>query len=159
VRGAAVLLTVLADGTAVEETVRGIDAFPLWIQVSTVGVDATEKLMELGTRRRAIFVDAPVPGSREPAQRGDLVILASGPEEARARCEPIFDVIDKKTIRVDGAGAGRRLKLVVNLWLLSLVATLAETVALARGLDVDPQPFLDAIFRRHPRLPVPAGEG
>jgi 3-hydroxyisobutyrate dehydrogenase len=145
VRGADVVLTMLADGEAVKETVRGVDKLPLWIQMSTVGIDATEELMEMARQRGATFVDAPVLGSKEPAQRGELVILASGPEEARAQCEPIFNVIGKKTIWVGEAGSGTRLKLVVNSWLVSLVTALAEAIALARGLDLDPQLFFDAI--------------
>jgi 3-hydroxyisobutyrate dehydrogenase len=144
-RGADVVLTMLADGDAVEAAVRDIDALPLWLQMSTVGVDATEKLMGLAKERGATFVDAPVLGSKEPAQRGELVILASGPEEARATCEPIFGAIGTKTIWVGEAGAGSRLKVVVNAWLVSLVTALAETIALARGLGVEPQLFFEAI--------------
>jgi 3-hydroxyisobutyrate dehydrogenase len=145
VRGADAVLTMLADGDAVEAAVRGIDTLPLWLQMSTVGVDATEKLMGLAKERGATFVDAPVLGSKEPAQRGELVILASGPVEARAMCEPIFDAIGKKTIWVGEAGAGSRLKVVVNAWLVSLVSALAETIALARGLGLEPQLFFEAI--------------
>jgi 3-hydroxyisobutyrate dehydrogenase len=145
-RGADVVLTMLADGDAVESAVRGIDALPLWIQMSTVGIDATEKLMELARERGATFVDAPVLGSKEPAERGELVILASGPQEARTTCRPIFDAIGKKTIWVGEAGTGTRLKVVLNCWLVSLVAALAETIALARGLDLDPQLFFDAVM-------------
>jgi 3-hydroxyisobutyrate dehydrogenase len=145
VRGAAVVLTMLADGNAVKETVRGVDSLPLWIQMSTVGIDATEELMQMAKERGATFVDAPVLGSKEPAQRGELVILASGPEEARTQCEPIFEVIGRKTIWVGEAGAGTRLKLVVNSWLVSLVTALAEAISLARGLHLDPELFFDAI--------------
>jgi 3-hydroxyisobutyrate dehydrogenase len=143
--GADVVLTMLADGDAVESAVRDIDALPLWIQMSTVGIDATEKLAAMARERGATFVDAPVLGSKEPAQLRELVILASGPQEARTTCEAIFDAIGKKTIWVGEAGAGTRLKVVVNCWLVALVAALAETIALARGLDLDPQLFFDAI--------------
>ena len=144
-RGADALLTMLADGDAVQEAVRDIDSLLLWIQMSTVGIEATEKLNAMARQRGAAFVDAPVLGSKEPAQRAELVILASGPEEARAQCEPIFEVIGKKTIWVGDAGAGTRLKVVVNSWLVALVTALAETIALARGLDLEPQLFFDAI--------------
>jgi 3-hydroxyisobutyrate dehydrogenase len=144
-RRADVVLTMLADGDAVEGAVRGIDALPVWIQMSTVGIDATETLMEMARERGATFVDAPVLGSKEPAQGGELVILASGPQDVRPTCEPIFDAIGKKTIWVGEAGAGTRLKVVVNCWLVSLVTALAETIALARGLDLEPQLFFDAI--------------
>jgi 3-hydroxyisobutyrate dehydrogenase len=145
VRDADAALTMLADGAAVEETVRGIEALPLWIQMSTVGIDATERLAAMAAERGATFVDAPVMGSKEPAERRELIVLASGPAEAHARCEPVFEAIAKKTIWVGEAGDGTRLKLVVNAWLVSLVTGLAETIVLARGLDLDPQLFFEAI--------------
>jgi 3-hydroxyisobutyrate dehydrogenase len=42
-------------------------------------------------------------------------------------------------------GQASRLKLVINHWLLGLVANLAETIGLARALGVDPAKFLEAI--------------
>jgi 3-hydroxyisobutyrate dehydrogenase len=144
-RGAEVLLTMLTDGDAVKETVRGIDALPLWIQMSTVGIEATSELAAMALERGATFVDAPVLGTREPAVHRELVVLASGPSRVRATCEPIFNAIGKKTIWVGEAGAGTRLKLVVNSWLVSLVTALAEVVAFARAIDVDPELFFTAI--------------
>jgi 3-hydroxyisobutyrate dehydrogenase len=145
VGGADVVLTMLTDGDAVRETVRGVDALPLWIQMSTVGIEATEELAEMARKRGATFVDAPVLGSREPAERRELIVVASGPADAHAECEPVFDAIGKKTIWVGEAGAGTRLKLVANAWLVSIVTGLAEAVALARALGLDPQLFFDAI--------------
>jgi 3-hydroxyisobutyrate dehydrogenase len=145
VHGADVMLTMLADGNAVEEAVRNIDAVPLWIQMSTIGIDATDGLKELASERGGTFVDAPVLGSKEPAARGELVILASGPVETHPMCDPIFDVLGKKTLWLGATGAGTRLKIVVNAWLVSLVTALAETIALARGLELDPHLFFDAI--------------
>jgi 3-hydroxyisobutyrate dehydrogenase len=145
VDGADIVLTMLTDGDAVKATVRGIDALPLWIQMSTVGIEATEELAEMARERGATFVDAPVLGSREPAERRELIVVASGPADAHAPCEPVFDAIAKKTIWVGEAGAGTRLKLVANAWLVSLVTGLAEAVALARALGLDPQLFFDAI--------------
>jgi 3-hydroxyisobutyrate dehydrogenase len=144
-RGAEVLLTMLTDGDAVKETVRGIDTLPLWIQMSTVGIEATSELAGMALERGATFVDAPVLGTREPAVHRELVVLASGPSRVQTTCDPIFGAIGKKTIWVGEAGAGTRLKLVVNSWLVSLVTALAEVVAFARAIDVDPELFFAAI--------------
>ncbi len=144
-RDAEVVLTMLADGAAVEETVRDIDSLPLWLQMSTVGVDATEKLMLLAEQRGATFVDAPVIGTKQPAERGELLVLASGPDEARAPAQRVFDVVGSKTVWLGEAGAGTRFKLVANTWLVGLLESLAETIALARALGFDPKLFLDTI--------------
>src|SRR5207244_616129 len=136
---------MLTDGNAVAETIRPIDSLPLWIQMSTVGIEATEKLVEMAAQRGAIFVDAPVSGTKEPAEKGELLVLASGPDDARTKCTPIFAAIGSKTIWLGEAGAGTRMKLVLNTWLVGLLETLAETIALARALAIDPQQFLDTI--------------
>jgi 3-hydroxyisobutyrate dehydrogenase len=149
VADADVLITLLADGPAVEEVME--EAAPaardgaLWIQSSTVGIAATEQLAEIASEYGLVFVDAPVLGTKEPAEKGELVVFASGPSEAKDRCEPIFDVIAKATRWVGKAGAGQRFKLVVNTWLLAAVQGVAETISLARGLDLDPNDVLDAL--------------
>jgi 3-hydroxyisobutyrate dehydrogenase len=136
---------MLADGAAVEETVRDIDSLPLWLQMSTVGVDATEKLMLMAEQRGATFVDAPVVGTKQPAEKGELLVLASGPDEARAQAQRVFDVVGSKTVWLGEAGAGTRFKLVANTWLVGLLESLAETIALSRALGFDPKLFLEMI--------------
>jgi 3-hydroxyisobutyrate dehydrogenase len=144
-----VVITLLADGAAVEDVMdegaRAARSGALWIQSSTVGVTATERLAEIAAEHGLAFVDAPVLGTKEPAEKGELVVFASGPDEVKERCEPLFDAIGKATRWVGEAGAGQRLKLAVNSWLLAAVEGAAETISLARGLDLDPEDVLDAL--------------
>jgi 3-hydroxyisobutyrate dehydrogenase len=149
--GADAVVTMLADGAAVEAAMNGpngalaaLDGAP-WIQMSTIGVAATERLKATAAEREAPFVDAPVLGTKQPAEEAQLVVLASGPEDEHERCTPIFDAVGRNTLWLGHAGAGSRLKMVVNLWILSSVETLGEIVGLARALDVDPESFLGAI--------------
>ena len=151
-RGADFLVTMLADGGVVADIVDG-DEGPLaaladggvWIETSTVGVEDIERLAKIAARFGVVFVDAPVLGTKAPAENGQLIMLASGPEEAHEKCEPVFEVIGSKTVWVGEAGAGTRLKLVVNNWITGLLGVLAETVAFAEALDVDPARFLETI--------------
>lgn len=144
--GADAVLTILADGPAVDHLAReAIEAGPVWIQSGTVGIEWIERLSELAAERGVEFVDAPVLGTRQPAEAGELMVLASGPDSARARCEPIFEVIGSRTLWLGEAGAGTRVKLVMNSWLLSLTEAVAETLALAEATGVDPAQFLDLI--------------
>jgi 3-hydroxyisobutyrate dehydrogenase len=151
--GADFVLTMLADGDAVEDVMSGedgalgaIDDDAVWLQMSTVGIDATERLSALATDRGVAFVDAPVSGTRQPAERGELMVLAAGPEALRPRCAPVFDAVAQEVRWVgEEPGAGSRFKLVLNAWLLSLTETLSETIELARALGVDPAQFLDAV--------------
>jgi 3-hydroxyisobutyrate dehydrogenase len=149
-RGAGVVLTMLADENAVVAAMDGPDgALPamsgaLWLQMSTIGEAATRRCAELANRYGVGFVDAPVLGTRQPAVEGELVILESGPEDARPRTKPIFGALGR-TVRAGKAGAGSRLKLVTNSWALAVVEAGAETIAMAEGLDLDPRLFFQAI--------------
>jgi 3-hydroxyisobutyrate dehydrogenase len=151
-RGADFVMTVLADGDAVEDTMTGDDGGlagmaddAVWLQMSTVGLVATERLAELASERGIAFVDAPVLGTKQPAEQGELIVLASGPRDARERAKPVFEAVGSKTVELGDAGEGTRLKLVINSWLVTLVEGLAETIAFAEAIGVDPQVFLDTI--------------
>jgi 3-hydroxyisobutyrate dehydrogenase len=149
-RDADFLLTMLADADAVEEAIAG-DVLPalaedgVWLQMSTVGEDGSNRLAETANEHGVDFVDAPVLGTRQPAEQGQLMVLASGPEEIRERSQRIFDAVGSKTVWLGEAGAGSRLKLVVNNWIVGLLGVLAETVALANSTGVDPARFLETI--------------
>ena len=88
----------------------------IWVQMSTIGVAGIERVEALVEAERpdVILVDAPVSGSKEPAEQGQLTIFASGPEVARSRLDPLFDALGQRTIWVGPVGAGSRLKLVAN---------------------------------------------
>lgn len=149
---ARVILTMLTDADAVVSAMSGergalAGAQPgcTWLQMSTIGEQGTERCSELARERGIAFVDAPVLGTKQPAEQGKLVIVASGGEELREPLQPIFDVIGERTMWVGEAGAGSRLKLVVNSWLVAVAEGGAETIALAEGLGLDPAVFLEAI--------------
>ena len=148
VRGADVVITMLADGDAVEavagEALGAIDG-AVFAQTSTIGPEATARVAAAADAAGVPFVDAPVLGTKQPAEQGKLIVLASGPDDQRERLEPVFEAIGAKTLWLGEAGAGSRLKLVLNTWLLALTEGLAEAIALAEALDVDPQTFLDTI--------------
>src|SRR3954454_3701764 len=144
--GADLVVTMLADGDAVQAVAPDlVTQGALWLQMSTVGIEATEKLMALASERDATFVDAPVLGTKQPAEEGKLTVLASGPDDAVSKAEPVFDAVAAKTVKLGEAGEGTRLKLVLNAWLVALTAGLAETIAFAESIGVDPRTFLETI--------------
>jgi 3-hydroxyisobutyrate dehydrogenase len=148
-RGCPHVVTMLADAEAVLETatqaLTAADGDTTWIQMSTIGVKGTERCRDLARERGVTFVDAPVLGTRSPAEQGKLIVLASGPEDARDRCEPIFGAVGARTEWLGEAGAGTRLKVVINGWLVGVVGVLAETITVARALGVDPERFFSAV--------------
>lgn len=147
--GATLILTMLSDADTVIDAVSSVGSTPgehaLWLQMSTIGEAGTERCAELARARGLVFVDAPVSGTKQPAVAGELVILASGPEDQRERVEAIFDVLGQKTVWVGEAGGGTRMKVAINAWLLAVVEGAAETLVLAEGLGLDPHQLLEAI--------------
>jgi 3-hydroxyisobutyrate dehydrogenase len=90
-------------------------------------------------------VDAPVSGSKGPAQLGQLLILASGPSAAADALRPVFGVLGRKTVWLGEAGKGSQMKLVVNAYMSILIEGLAETLELADRLDIGHRQLWDVI--------------
>ncbi len=145
--GADVVLTMLLDADAVLDVIRQASpaAGTVWLQTSTVGLEGADRTIAVARELDLVLVDCPVLGTKQPAEEGALVLLASGPEEVRPRLAPVLDALGSKTLWLGEAGAGTRLKLVVNNWIVGLVGVLAETVAFARGIGVEPERFLETI--------------
>jgi 3-hydroxyisobutyrate dehydrogenase len=149
VRGAEVVLTVLFDADSVIEVLEtsagGLDDGAVLVQSTTVGLDQP-RVAELAGALGLRVLDAPVLGTRKPAEEGTLVVLASGDPALREVADPVLDAIGSRTVWVgDEVGLASRLKLVCNAWVGTITAATAQSVALARGLGLDPQLFLDAI--------------
>src|SRR4051794_27254894 len=148
VDGADVILTILSDGDAVlevgEQVLPAAKDDALWLQMSTIGHEASERCIDLAQRHDIAFVDAPVIGTKKPAEEGKLTVLASGPESLRETVEPIFDAVGQRTMWVGEAGTANRLKVAVNVWIVSAVEGAAETIALAEGTGIDPKLVLEA---------------
>lgn len=149
VRGANVILTILTDVGAVlgsiDDVLEAIGEDAIWLQMSTIGEEGTERCIELARSHGIAFVDAPVLGTKQPAHEGKLVILGSGLEELRERLQNLFDAIGQRTIWVGEAGSGTKLKLATNSWILAVVEGAAETLAFAEGLGLDPRLVLKAV--------------
>ena len=148
VRGADVVLTMLADGAAVSAAMDaaepGLSAGQIWLQNSTVGIEPVAALAEYAERHGLRFVDAPVSGTRQPAENGQLLVLAAGPADAREPLAPVLDAISARTIWLgeDGAQAtASRLKLVINSWVLATTEATAEAISLSEALGIDPTLF------------------
>jgi 3-hydroxyisobutyrate dehydrogenase len=114
----------------------------IWLQMSSVGAAEADRLVQVAADHGVMLVDAPVSGSTHPAQEGKLTILASGPESARARVEPVFAALASRVQWVGEAGMGSRLKLAANHWMVSMVAALAETMHLCELMGLEQQQFV-----------------
>ncbi|MCT9075781.1 NAD(P)-dependent oxidoreductase [Streptomyces fulvoviolaceus] len=152
VEGADVVLTMLYDGPAALDVMKQAAAAlrpgTAWVQSTTAGIKAIGDLAAFAREHRLVFFDAPVLGTRAPAEAGQLLVLAAGPSEHRDAVHPVLDAVGARTVWTgeDGAeGSATRLKLVANSWVLAVTNASGEALALAKALGVDPQNFFDAI--------------
>jgi 3-hydroxyisobutyrate dehydrogenase len=129
------------------KTVDAMRPNATWAQMGTIGVGATAQLASDAALRRpdVVFVDAPVSGSKEPAEAGQLLVLASGPREKAVMLGSVFDALGKRTMWLGPAGAGSAMKLVLNTWLAFQTEGAAESAALAESLGIDPGYLRDAL--------------
>jgi 3-hydroxyisobutyrate dehydrogenase len=118
-----------------------------WLQMATIGSVATKQLLAAtaSIRPDVTFVDAPVSGSREPAESGQLIILASGPESSEELLAPVFGALGKSTVWLGPAGVGSQMKLVLNTWLAFQIECAAESLALLEHFDVETDPLVEIL--------------
>jgi 3-hydroxyisobutyrate dehydrogenase len=150
VREADAVITMVRDADAVltvmEPLAAEVPDTAVWLQMSTVGVAGTERIAVLAEQHGLALLDAPVLGTKAPAESGSLVVVVSGDRALESRVAPVLDAVGSRAMWVgDEPGPASALKLVVNSWVASLSAAAGQAVALAQGLDLDPQLFLDAI--------------
>lgn len=151
---AEVVITMLADADAVidvmlrRRTLEAMRPNAIWVQMATIGVEATEQIAAEVQRRRPdiAYVDAPVSGSREPARNGRLLILASGPDNSHDAADTVFSALGQRTVWLGRAGQGSRMKLVLNAWLAFEIEAAAEASALAERLGIQYTVLADAVI-------------
>jgi 3-hydroxyisobutyrate dehydrogenase len=142
VAGADVLVTMLRDLDAIDNALDGVslDGLP-WLQCSTVGPRVTE-LARPGGR----LVDAPVLGSRKAAAEGALTVYLAGAPEDRDAVRPVAEAVAAQVVDVgDRVGDATRLKLVLNAWVVLLVESTAELLALAEAAGLEPSVVLETL--------------
>jgi 3-hydroxyisobutyrate dehydrogenase len=144
---AEVVKSVVLDSGVVQALGRGA----VWAQMGTIGVAETDDLSAevAAARPDVLFVDAPVSGTKGPAEAGKLLILASGPTAAEAILQPVFGAIGRSAMWLGAAGQGSRMKLATNAYLALLIEGVAEAMTLAERLGIDPAK-LDATIEGGP---------
>ena len=159
VRAADITITMVTDAEAVISIAVDLgmlEALPpgaVWAQMSTIGVEGTESIKSIVEKQRpdVLFLDAPVSGSKVPAEQGKLIIFASGSEQARPKADPVFAAIGRRTVWLGPVGMGSRMKLVNNTLLAFAAEGVANSLALARQLGLEVGSVLDA-FAEGPLL-------
>lgn len=147
-----VVITMVTNADAVKSIateqglLRALRPGAVWAQMSTIGLEGTEELSALFEAQGpgAFFVDAPVSGSKVPAEKGALLIFASGSDAARPLVQPVFDALGQRTIWLGPVGNGSRMKLVNNVLLAFTAEGVANSLALAHRLGLQTSSVVEA---------------
>jgi 3-hydroxyisobutyrate dehydrogenase len=147
---AEVVLLTLFDADAVvdvlEQAAGDAPTDAVWVQASTVGVEGSDTVVQIAAKYGITLVEAMMLGTKTPAEQGKLTMLAAGPAATLDAIDPVLDAIGAKTVRAgDRVGEGTALKLAANAWIASITAATGQSLAIARGLGIDPALFLQAI--------------
>jgi 3-hydroxyisobutyrate dehydrogenase len=148
VGGADAVITMLFDVDAVldvtDDLVAALPADAVWLQSATVGVDGIRRIADRAGD--VALLDAPMLGTKQPAEQGKLVPLVSGPTNLVAQVRPVLDAVGAKTVIAgERIGDASALKLGCNAWIFSITAATAQSLAIAGHLGIDPSLFLEAI--------------
>lgn len=154
VKNADVVITMLVDGAMTQDYITGTNGILSYLkphaiiaQMATIGLPATEQLVSDIAKARpdVVFLDAPVSGTKKPAENAMITILASGDHDHAAAIDPVFAAISKGAKWLGKAGAGSKMKLVVNGWLIALMEGVAETMQLAEKMGFDAYDLWDVL--------------
>lgn len=160
-RTADIVLSSLADPTAVESVYFGPDGLldrarsgTILVDLSTGSPDLARRIAAAARERGASFLDAPVAGSIKAATDGQLGIMVGGDRAAFERCEAVFSAIGKAAFYLGDSGNGATMKLVSNAILATMVQALAEGVALGEKAGLSPADIFTVLGTSSAAAPV-----
>lgn len=148
VRGADIVITMLFDADAVlgvtGDITGNLGSDAVWLQSATVGIEGIQRIA--AAAQGAAMVDAPMLGTKQPAEQGKLVPIVSGDAALIAKAQPVLDAVGTKTVHAGSElGQASALKLACNAWIFAITAATAQSVALAERLGIDGAKFLQCI--------------
>jgi 3-hydroxyisobutyrate dehydrogenase/glyoxylate/succinic semialdehyde reductase len=151
--GVDVLITMLSTPEVVENLALGKEGFlgalkreAVWVDATTVNPSFSRRMAAAAQARGVRFLDAPVAGTKGPAEQATLTFLVGGDAEVITRCQPLFDVMGNRTVHVGGHGMGTSLKMVFNLLLGEAMQAFCEGMALGKALGIPRDTLLDTLL-------------
>lgn len=136
-----VVFTMLSTPQVVKETagalLPNLKPESWWVDCSTVNPSFSKEMNIMSEKHSIQFVDAPVAGSKAPAESGELLFLAGGKEEELSFLEPCFDAMGKKTLYLNEVGNGANMKMLINLLLAQSMTAFSEAISLGIGMGLN----------------------
>jgi 3-hydroxyisobutyrate dehydrogenase-like beta-hydroxyacid dehydrogenase len=125
---------------------KALNSSKTFINMSSVSPRHTRELAAQLEPTGALFIDAPVSGTKKPAEDGTLIILAGGPQDKVQELEPLFGAMGKKVVYCGAAGQGSMMKMFINLLLGMMMEGFAEVLNFGRLGGLSVPAMLDTVF-------------
>lgn len=147
-----VVIAMMADPGAVQSVRDGADGILVglrsgagYLDMSTVDAETSLESAGLAHQKGALFLEAPVAGSRKPAEDATLTIMAAGDRALYDTALPALEAMGKKILYLGNVGNAARMKLANNLVMSGMLTAFCEGMALASGSGLDTAQFLDVL--------------
>lgn len=147
-----IIIAMMAHSAAVQSVRDGSDGIVAglkpgkgYVDMSTVDAETSMASSALAHEKGATFLEAPVAGSRKPAEDATLTIMAAGDRELYDSSLPVLEKMGKKILFLGDTGNAARMKLANNLVMGGMLTALCEGMALASGSGLDTAQFLEVL--------------
>lgn len=144
-----IVFTMLSTPQVVRETAEAIlpnlKPESWWVDCSTVNPSFTKETSLMSEKHNIQFIDAPVAGSKAPAESGELLFLAGGKEEELSHLNSCFDAMGKKTLYLKEVENGANMKMLINLLLAQSMTAFSEAISLGRGMGLNESLLLNIL--------------
>lgn len=147
-----VTVAMLADPQAAEVVATGADGIAAgmregkgYVDVSTVDAGTAQKISKAIKGTGATYLEAPVSGSKQPAEKGQLIFLCGGDKDLYDKATPLLKVMGKAQFFLGEVGNGANMKLVVNMVMGTMMTTLGEGLTLAQKSGLSQEQLIEVL--------------
>lgn len=152
-QGAQVIITMLSTPEIVREAAIGKDGFlsnmeegSIWLNCSTVNPSFSRQMAAFAAANKVVYIDAPVAGTKGPAEKGELVFLVGGEASKIHEVQPLLDIMGKKTIQFGEVGHGSNMKMLINLLLAQAMLSFSESLVLGEKMGISQTTLFDVLL-------------
>ncbi len=156
-----IIITMLSTPQAIKEIATGksgllygIKKNSLWINSSTVNPSFTKEMEILAQNHQLRYLDAPVAGTKDPAQKGELVFLVGGDHENIKEATPLFEIMGKKILNLGEVGKGAAMKMLVNQLLGQSIVAFAEAMVMGEAMGLEKETLFNVLLNTPVVAPV-----
>ncbi|GAA4273051.1 NAD(P)-dependent oxidoreductase [Aquimarina gracilis] len=153
-----IVITMLSTPEVVKEIAKGLlsgmKEGSLWINCSTVNPSFTKEMSRLAKDHQIRYLDAPVAGTKGPAENGELLFLAGGDKVDIDEAAPLFEIMGKTTLHLGEVGNGAAMKMLINQLLGQSMVAFAEALVMGQAMGLEKETLFNVLLNTPVVAPV-----